>query len=299
MQHDSVCWGVAPALLPTKPGDRVTTDRRDARPLARLMRAGALPPVYGPAVDAAASRALSRARDETLRALQAATWRRNACLLRPDSRSTGRAHGSPAHLRWLRAGVCPTPAQPMGLQADVQTVTAQPARLQRLAPARRAQGHTWRVPPVAEALQALRGVQCTVAVPPVAARGARTRVHTPRPRMHSLGVTPSDSASGPRRQPGSLTTPGNTQARRALVAGAGASRSPAQGSRHLPQRLATLPAALQAISGQAQGRLCTRDRPVMAKGTHAPQGVVAMARACRACRWAMAQQVVGPPHASR
>ena len=34
-----VCWVVAPSLIPKKPGDRVTTDRRDARQLARLMRA--------------------------------------------------------------------------------------------------------------------------------------------------------------------------------------------------------------------------------------------------------------------
>jgi transposase len=41
----SVCWGVAPALMPTKAGDRVTTDRRDARHLARRMRSGDLTPV--------------------------------------------------------------------------------------------------------------------------------------------------------------------------------------------------------------------------------------------------------------
>src|SRR5262245_20158689 len=40
-----VCWGVAPSLIPKKPGDRVTTNRRDAIKLARLMRSGDLPPV--------------------------------------------------------------------------------------------------------------------------------------------------------------------------------------------------------------------------------------------------------------
>ena len=33
---DDDCWVVAPSLIPTKTGDRVTTDRRDALPLARL-----------------------------------------------------------------------------------------------------------------------------------------------------------------------------------------------------------------------------------------------------------------------
>ena len=39
------CWVVAPSLIPKKAGARVTTDRRDARQLARLMRSGDLTPV--------------------------------------------------------------------------------------------------------------------------------------------------------------------------------------------------------------------------------------------------------------
>lgn len=78
-----VCWVVAPALIPKKAGDRGKTDRRDARQLARLMRSGDLPPVYVPAVDDEASRDLRRAREETLRALQAAKLRLKAFVLRP------------------------------------------------------------------------------------------------------------------------------------------------------------------------------------------------------------------------
>ena len=106
-----VCWVIAPSLMPKKPGDRVTTDRRDARPLARLMRAGDLTPVSVPAVDDEAIRDLSRAWEETLRDLKAAKLRLKAFLLRHDIRYPGRAHWSPAHLRWLRDVVCPTPAQ--------------------------------------------------------------------------------------------------------------------------------------------------------------------------------------------
>ena len=113
MNTGYVCWVVAPALMPTKAGDRVTTDRRDAMQLARLMRSGDLTPVSVPAVDDAAIRDLSRARAETLRDLKAAKLRRTAFVLRHDIRSTGRAHWSPAHLRWLSDVVCPTPAQHM------------------------------------------------------------------------------------------------------------------------------------------------------------------------------------------
>ena len=77
-----LCWVVAPSLLPTKPGDRVTTNCRDAITLARRMRSGDLTPVDVPTVDDAAMRDLGRAREETIRALQAAQFPRKAFLLR-------------------------------------------------------------------------------------------------------------------------------------------------------------------------------------------------------------------------
>ena len=85
--------------------------------LARLMRSGALTPVYVPAVQDEARRDLSRVREETLHDLKTATFRLKALLLRHDIRSTGRATWGPAHLRWLREVVCPTPAQHIVFQA--------------------------------------------------------------------------------------------------------------------------------------------------------------------------------------
>src|SRR5215468_2948412 len=298
-KKDYVCWVVAPSWIPKKTGARVKTDRRDAMQLARLMRSGDLTPVYVPAVDDEAIRDLSRAREETLRDLQAAKLRLTACLLRQDIRYTGRAHWRPAHLRWLSEVVCPTAAQQMVFQEYVQTVTAQTERLGRLELALHEQGQTWRLAPVVEALQALRGVQCTVAVTTVAALGDLTRFEHPRQLMHYLGLTPSAYASGGRRHQGSITKTGNSHARRALVEGAWAYRDPAKVSRPLQLRLEKLPAALQAISWKAQVRLCKRYRQLRAKGKNANQVGVAIARELVGFMGAIAQQVAVPPKASR
>jgi hypothetical protein len=96
-----------------------------------------------------------------------------------------------------------------------------------------------------------------------------------------------------------MTTTGHPPARRAWLAGAWASRDPATVRRPLPRRLAQLPTAIQALRWQAPGRRCHRDRPRMAQGNKATQVVVAMARACSAGLWAMAQQVPVPPNAER
>ena len=214
------CWVVAPSLMPKKAGDRVKTDRRDAVPLARLARSGALPAVSGPTVAEAAMRALPRARAEALSALQDATVRRKAFVLRHARRSTGRAPWNAAQLRGLSERVGPTPAPPSVLQADGRAVTAPPERLRRLAPALQARVKAWRLPPVVAARQALRGVPCPGAVTTGAARGDLPRFATPRARMTCLGRMPSDYSPGERRRHGAMTQAGHTQARRALVAGA-------------------------------------------------------------------------------
>jgi transposase len=85
-KQGQVCWVVAPSLIPTTAGDRVNTDRRDAVPLARLMRSGALTPVYVPAVQDEAIRDLSRARDDARHHLKTATLRLKAFLRRHDLR---------------------------------------------------------------------------------------------------------------------------------------------------------------------------------------------------------------------
>jgi len=127
---------VAPAWMPNKAGDRGTTDRRAARPLARLLRSGDLPPGSVPQVDDAAMRELSRARAERRRDLNAAQSRLQAVLLRQARRAMGQATGRPAPLRWLAAVVCPTPAPPLVFPEEVRAVTAHTARRQRLAQAR-------------------------------------------------------------------------------------------------------------------------------------------------------------------
>src|SRR5215470_14994871 len=103
------------------------------------------------------------------------------------------------------------------------------------------QVQTWRLAPVVDALQGLRGVQCTVAVTTVAELGDLTRFDNPRQLMSYLGLTPSAYSSGERRRQGGITKTGNAHARRALLEGAWAYRSPAKVRRHLQLRLAKLP----------------------------------------------------------
>ena len=285
------CWVVAPSLIPKKAGDRVKTDRRDAVQLARLMRSGDLTPVYVPAVEDEAIRDLSRAREDAMQDLKAAKFRLKAFLLRHDIRYTGRANWSPAHLRWLSEVVCPTPAQQMVFQEYARAVSEHTERLQRFEQELHEQVRGWRLNPVVEALQALRGIQFTVAVITVAELGDLSRFDNPRQLMKFLGLIPSEYSSAEKRRQGSITKAGNTHARRALVEGAWAYRYSAKVSRHLQLRLETQPKSIQDISWKAQVRLCKRYRRLIARGKHANQVVVAIARELVGFLWAIAKEV--------
>ena len=96
------CEVIAPTLIPRAPGDRVKTDSRDCRRLARLHRAGELVAIRVPTVAEEAVRDLCRARADLLEDRTRARHRLSKFLLR---------HGRPwqggvtawthAHERWL------------------------------------------------------------------------------------------------------------------------------------------------------------------------------------------------------
>ena len=58
------CEVVAPGLVPQRPADRVKTDPRDARKLARLHAGRLLEPIYVPSPELEAARDLVRARED-------------------------------------------------------------------------------------------------------------------------------------------------------------------------------------------------------------------------------------------
>lgn len=105
------CRVTAPSLIPKKPGERVKTDRRDARNLALGLKNGGLTFVHVPTADQEQFRDVVRAWQQAKRDVTASRQRLKAFLLRHDVRYTGRASWSAAHRRWLAEVVLPTAPQ--------------------------------------------------------------------------------------------------------------------------------------------------------------------------------------------
>jgi transposase len=288
------CHVVAPSLIPKKPGDRVKTDRRDAVELARRLRSGDLTAVYVPSVEDEAIRDLCRARDAARVTMKDAKLRLKAFLLRLGLHYVGRADWNAAHRRYLAKVVCPTPAQQIVFQESVRAVDEQVDRLARIETELRDAAPRWRLNPVVQALQALRGVQFLVAITVVAELGDLTRFDNPRQLAAFVGLIPSEYSSGAARRQGGITKAGNGRARRALIEAAWAYRHPAKVSAHIQQRIDHLPTPLQDLGWKAQVRLCKRFRRLIARGQHSNVAVTAIARELIAFMWAIAKEVPLP-----
>jgi transposase len=285
------CLVVAPSLIPRKAGDRVKTDRRDAVQLARLLRSGDLSAVYVPAVEDEAIRDLSRAREDAVTDRKKARQRLKSFLLRLGLHYAGRADWNDAHRRYLSRVVCPTPAQQIVFEEYIRAVDEHAERLGRIEEQLREFLPAWRLAPLVDALQALRGVQLTTAVTTVAELGDITRFDSPRQLAAFIGLTPSEHSSGERRRQGGITKSGNSHARRALVEGSWAYRYPAKISELIRKRLDHLPRPIQDISWKAQVRLCKRFRRLVARGKNPNVVVTAIAREVAAFMWAIAREV--------
>jgi len=285
------CWVVAPSMTPRQASDRIKTDRRDCLKLCRLARAGELSPVYVPDAVDEAMRDLVRSREDAVVMQRQARQRLAALLLRNDVRYNGKTAWTPAHRRWIAELKLPHAAQHIAFEEYVQAVDEAGQRVERLTQAIEAQSCDWRWAPVAQALQAFRGIRAIHGTRILAELGDLRRFARPRALMGYLGMVPSENSSGERRRQGSITKAGNSSARRALVEAAWAYRYSARVSVGIARRQSDLPKPITDLAWKAQLRLCARFRRLCARGLHRNKVVVAVARELAGFVWALGQQV--------
>ncbi len=97
------CEVIAPSLIPKRRGDHVKTDKRDARALAGLHRAGQLVAIRVPTVQEEAVRDLCRTRGDMVADLTRARNRLTKFMLRHGRVWRGGDNWTQRHERWLLA----------------------------------------------------------------------------------------------------------------------------------------------------------------------------------------------------
>ena len=288
------CSVVAPSLIPTKPGERVKTDRRDSEKLSRLDRAGELTPVWVPDQEQEAMRDLTRARED-MKGLERITKQRlNAFLLRYGRiYESGKSRWTQAHFRWMEGLKFDVTVQQIVFQEYVDAVKQAEARVAGLEKEMEKALEHWVLAPVVEALMALRGIKLITAMTVMAELGDITRFDSPRQLMSFLGLVPSEASSGLTRRRGGITKTGNGHVRRVLVESGWCYRFPARKTAHLQRRAEKCSSEVQAIAWKAQKRLCGRYTHLLGRGKLKVQVCTAVARELVGFIWAIACEVMG------
>jgi transposase len=118
------CDVIAPSLIPIRAGDRVKTDRRDAKKLVRLYRAGELFFVAAPSPAQEGLRDLVRARDDLRCARTAGRHRVVKALLRHGHIYRDGSAWTLRHRTWLSAQCLDDPLAQAALQHMLAHVVA-------------------------------------------------------------------------------------------------------------------------------------------------------------------------------
>jgi len=257
----------------------VKTDKRDARKLARLLRAGELTAVYIPEATDEAIRDLCRARTDAVDDRRRSRHRLKGFLLRHGYHYQGKTSWSPESFRgYLRELVLPHPAMKVILEEYLISIHAATERIERCEAAMRALLDKWRLRPAVQALMAFKGFQTVAAMILVSELGEVHRFAHPRQVMAYLGLVPTENTSSDKRRQGRITKCGNAHARWLLVECAQHYATPPKVSKELSRRQEGQPAQVRAISWRAQNRLHSRYTRLLGRRLQRNKAMVAIAR---------------------
>ena len=285
------CEVVAPSLTPKRASEHIKTDRRDAKKLASLFRAGELTAVHVPNVEDEVIRDVGRSRTDAVEVQKRTKQQLSGLLLRNGYHYTGKSTWCEPHMRYLRELVMPDRAQKVVLEEYLQRIDTTTAQVLRIEDQMRLLLEGWSRRPFVEALQGFRGFQLVASMVITGELGDLLRFKHPRQLMAYLGLVPSEQSSGDKRRQGSITKSGNSHARWMLVEVAWTYRLPPKVSKELSKRQEGLSAAVRDVSWRAQNRLNRRYCRLKLRGLHENKVIIAVARELTGFIWELAHIV--------
>jgi transposase len=283
------CAVVAPGLVPQRPGDRVKTDPRDARKLARLLAGGLLEPIHVPSRELEAARDLVRAREDARLDRMRDRHRLSKFCLR-HGRLLPTSSWTVVRRKWLSEQRFEFAAEQLTFDSYLHALDLVDARIEQLERAIRetaGQG-PWRQ--LVARLRCLRGIDTLSALGLVAEIGDFNRFTCAEELMAFVGLVPSEHSSGEHRRQGSITKVGNSHVRRLLVEAAWHARRRPKVGYQLARRQRGQDAEVIERAWRCQQRLHARWQRMAGRGKPHQKIVVACARELAGFVWAIATE---------
>ena len=279
------CAVAAPGMLPKKPSDRVKTDRRDARTLAKALRNGDVHNVYVPTKQDESVRDYLRMYEDVKGNVKRVKQRILGFLLRKGIRYTDSGNWTAAHRKWLRALEMEQPISQEALDEYLVTLSELEESCQRIAARIEQIALEERyAEPVAQ-LKAFKGIATLIALSFIVEIGDFRRFATAQQFMAFLGLVPSEHSSGNNRRQGSITKAGNSHLRKLLVEAGWHYRSYHPVSKRLAKRREGLSPQLVTYAHRAGRRLNKKFLRMIFTGKPSQVAATAVARELSGFIW--------------
>jgi transposase len=280
----------APGHVARRPHERVKTDARDARRLARLLAAGELTLVGVPTLEDERLRDLVRAREDLRGDLMRTRHRIGKLLMRRELRYPGPGGAwTLAHRDWLGGLRLGDRASELTLSDYLHGHEVLVARRGELDRALGELAASSRFGAVIGRLRCLRGVETLTALGLCVEAGGLERFAHPERVASYFGLVPSEDSSGERRRQGAITKAGSGHARRLLVEAAWHYRRPPRLSSTLARRQAGQDPWAVDCAWRAQRRLHRRWQALQqTRGLRGGVVAVAVARELSHFCWELA-----------
>lgn len=282
------CRIVAPSMIPTKPGDRIKTDRRDALKLMQLLKADMLTAIHVPTPDEEAVRELCRARENAREDATKAKQRLAHFLQRRGIRYTvGKTPWTKKYRNWLAELTFEREADKIvfddlrqAVETALERVEMYEAKITKFAQLDKYQEKVGR-------LRCMRGIDTVSAMTIVTELPGIERFESASQLMAYLGLVPSEYSSGSKTRRHAITKAGNRRVRRILIEAAWHySRNINSRSVKLAKRREGQSTTAIALAKQAEQRLRKRWFHLVLSGKPRQVATTAVARELAGFVWA-------------
>jgi len=284
-----ICEVVAPSLIPVKPGDRIKTDRRDARKLADLLAAGLLTEVHPPSEEDEAVRDVCRCREDVREDLARVRHRLSKFLLRKAVHYGAGKAWTHAHRQWLRSVRLEHSAEQVAFDEYLLQVEHQEERLRSVQEKLEELALSEPYAGPVGWLRCFHGIDTVTAITIISEVHDFRRFPSPRELMSYLGLVPGEDSSGEKRRQGAITKAGNSHVRRVLVEAAWHYRHRPRVGAKLHERRKGQPGRVVSLADRAHQRLNRKYRRLKNRGKHQNKITVAIARELVGFIWATLQ----------
>ena len=281
------CEVVAPSLIPSKRGERIKTDQRDAVNLARLSRNGDLTPVWVPGEEEEGYRDLVRCRHDAKGAEKRAKQQLNSFLLRHGF-SYSEKKWTQKHWQWIRAQKFIYGTQRETLICYMTAIEECQARVVTLDSLLEERMKKWKHRELCMKLMALRGVDKISAMTVASEIGDLKRFSSAPEFMSFVGLVPSEHSTGERTNRGPITKAGNKMVRRVLIESAWSYRLAPSMSPRWRKRTSEVSQEVRKISWKAQKRLNHKYKKLGARKMPPQKVITAVARELAGFVWSIA-----------